>query len=829
MKYFVGIDLGTTNSAISTFDGENVRIWKNKKDQTDVTPSAIYTDKRGKKFYGQAAYRKIPQDEKNCAFLFKRFMGTSNKIKMGDKEYTPEECSAEILRELYKNLPEEIRESDEVATVITVPAAFNQMQNAATLEAAKMAGIGKVALMQEPVAAIMCVMRQKKNDSNFLIYDLGGGTLDVAIAENFSGKINFLAHGGQTMCGGRDFDRILTNQIVMPWIMENYSIPRDWNKKEKYKKLFRIATYMAEIAKIELSADEVAHIEGETNIADENGEDIYLDVEISREEYNKLIDEMVMQSIETTRETIEKSGLTPHDIDRIIFIGGPTNYKPLRDKVSAEIGIPGNFDVNPMTAVSEGAAIFAESIDWDSDLHDRKSSTQQVRLEKDLGLTFRYESRTPNKKAKIAAMLKRSVKDFTFEINSVSTGWTSGTVPLENKAIITVPLTKRGENKFIVTAYDNFGKELKLTESEIVITRTLANFSQILANHSIGLEVKESKHNEKTELMYLVRQGDQLPSKGKITLHAGQELKAGSNSSLNFKLWEGEIEEPVTFNRFIGNIKVFGYEFDFGKIIEGAEILCNYSINDAGSIKVEIEIPSIGESFNNDINYYVADDGKLDSAEMLEKLNQDGQEVIYRIRKLGSALDEGEDYEKLRQASEVVSTVITANHSDYDKEQILHLNENLQNVKKTLDTIRKNNLALVQAYEVNHMIEFFNDTVKQFASPADVKDYEKLFAKARSLIGTDEKTAFEDALAQIRYKNYDVLAKDEEFLIYDFERLTKNPNEYLDRDYFERLKLLGNKAIAEENFDALRKILDVLYRLHDISNNDDSAVNIFRV
>ena len=107
---------------------------------------------------------------------------------MGDKEYTPEECSAEILRELYKNLPEEIRESDEVATVITVPAAFNQMQNAATLEAAKMAGIGKVALMQEPVAAIMCVMRQKKNDSNFLIYDLGGERWTLLLLKIFLAK-----------------------------------------------------------------------------------------------------------------------------------------------------------------------------------------------------------------------------------------------------------------------------------------------------------------------------------------------------------------------------------------------------------------------------------------------------------------------------------------------------------------------------------------------------------------------------------------------------------------------------------------------------------------
>ena len=264
MKYYVGIDLGTTNSAISSFDGENVRVWKSKKDQNDVTPSAIYVDKRGKRFYGKDAYLKAAQQPERCATLFKRFMGTSTKIKLGDEELTPEECSAEVLRELYKNLPEEIRSSDEVGVVITVPAAFNQMQNAATLEAAKQAGLGKVALMQEPVAAIMSVMKAGSRDGNFLIFDLGGGTLDVAIAESMSGKVNLLAHGGIAMCGGRDFDRVIMNNVVIPWLRSNYQLPDDFRARDEYKKLLRIAAYKAEVAKIELSSDEVVNIEGET-------------------------------------------------------------------------------------------------------------------------------------------------------------------------------------------------------------------------------------------------------------------------------------------------------------------------------------------------------------------------------------------------------------------------------------------------------------------------------------------------------------------------------------------------------------------------------------
>lgn len=203
MKY-VGIDLGTTNSAICSFDGERIHLYKSP-EQHDVTPSAIFIDKRGGKYIGARAYRNSARSPDNSATLFKRFIGTSTPVKLPavNVAMTPEECSAEILRALFGYLPEEVRGAGDTGTVITVPAAFNQMQKDATMAAADMAGIGRVALMQEPVAAVMSVMRQRKNDGIFVVYDLGGGTLDVAIADSTGGKVNLLAHGGVAMCGGR--------------------------------------------------------------------------------------------------------------------------------------------------------------------------------------------------------------------------------------------------------------------------------------------------------------------------------------------------------------------------------------------------------------------------------------------------------------------------------------------------------------------------------------------------------------------------------------------------------------------------------------------------
>ena len=281
MKNYIGIDLGTTNSAICSFDGENLKLFKSP-EQNDVTPSAIYVGKRGNRYLGLRAYDNAAKEPDNAATLFKRLMGTSTPVRLPAVNIvmTPEECSAEILRLLFGYLPEEIRNNSETGTVITVPAAFNQMQKDATMSAANLAGIGKVALMQEPVAAVMSVMRQRKGDGVFLVYDLGGGTLDIAIAESISGRVNVLAHGGIEMCGGRDFDRIILHDVVKPWLLDKFNLPDDLSENHKFKPLMTMATWVAERAKISLSSrDDVLISDPAFDAAgfkDLSGEEIYL-------------------------------------------------------------------------------------------------------------------------------------------------------------------------------------------------------------------------------------------------------------------------------------------------------------------------------------------------------------------------------------------------------------------------------------------------------------------------------------------------------------------------------------------------------------------------
>ncbi|MYF98045.1 Hsp70 family protein, partial [Candidatus Poribacteria bacterium] len=384
MEYYVGIDLGTTNSAICTFDRETqqTRVWKSP-EQNDLTPSAIYINIKGDEYVGLRAYKQSPRSPDNCATLFKRFMGTDTPIELTavNLTLTPEECSAKVLKTLFGYLPEEIRNSPYTGTVITVPTAFNLMQKKATIAAAEMAGIGNVELVQEPVAAVMSYLNSRgSTDGTYLIYDLSSGTLDIAIAESIGKRVAILAHGGIQMCGGRDFDRKIVDNIVRPWLHANFALPDNLTVNPWYKPLLRLATWATERARIELVAKDntlISLSEVEIGTNDLKGGEIYLDIPLHRNTYDELIADHINDTIDAARETLSKTGYTPNDIECIVWIGEATHYKPLRDKVTFELGINGDtLDVNPMTALAEGASIFAESICWEDENGPRLRSKE---------------------------------------------------------------------------------------------------------------------------------------------------------------------------------------------------------------------------------------------------------------------------------------------------------------------------------------------------------------------------------------------------------------------------------------------------------------------
>lgn len=806
MKNYIGIDLGTTNSAVSVFDGEDLRLIKSA-DQNDVTPSAIFYDRRGNKYVGKRAYDQAARNPDSAATLFKRLMGTGTPIKLPavGLTLTPEECSAEVLRMLFGYLPEEIRNDPETGTVITVPAAFNQMQKDATMAAAEKAGLGNVALMQEPVAAVMSVMRHRKSDGMFLIFDLGGGTLDIAIAQSISGRVSLLAHGGIAMCGGRDFDRLLLDSVVKPWLLSNFNLPEDFVSDSRYAGLRCMATWAAERAKIELSANEEATIsldDSELRIKDESGQDIYLDIEIGRSLYDRLISSQIDESIAATRETMEKAGLTPHDIGRVVFVGGPTQYKPLRDKVAFELGIAASTDVNPMTAVAEGAAVFAESIDWSSQNRGRKSGRGALAADGELGLSFSYQARTPDSKARVIAKVGGKAEAGTaFQFDSLDTGWSSGKVAIKDGAGVEVPLAKPGENAFKVFVFDAAGGPVKLPQDKIIISRTAAQIDAIPASHSIGVEALE-KIGGRVVLDYLVREGDQLPEKGRKTFKAGEYLRAGATGSIKFKLWEGGIEDPVTDNRFIGMFEIKGSDFSDGVIAKGADLQCEYEVLDSGNIVLDVTVPSIGASFSSGRNFYSRQEGQIDYTKASKRIEEESERVGMRLDEITSKVGDP----KLEQARGRLERAETAKLSVGDPEAAKQAMDDIQEAKKLLAQARKEHLKIIRQIDLDKVMEFFEVQVLEHARPADAASFVNLVKTAQRSIDNNSGD-FEAHLDALRGKVFAILWRQDWFVINRFSWLSESA--FLFSDAAEHATLCGNgrRALEAGDIDELRAVV----------------------
>ncbi len=822
---FVGIDLGTTNSAICSYDGENVSLYKSP-EQHDVTPSAIFIDKRGNKYVGSRAYNSAARNPDNAATLFKRLMGTSTPVRLPavNLTLTPEQCSAEILRVLFGYLPEVIRRDENTGTVITVPAAFNQMQKDSTMSAADAAGIGRVALMQEPVAAVMSVMRHRKNDGVFVVFDLGGGTLDIAVAQSISGRVSLLAHGGIAMCGGRDFDLILFDNVVKPWLRAEFDLPEDFSTGEQFKALRRMAVWAVEKAKIELSQRGQTAIslpETELGVKDMSGAEIYLDIAIERDRFDQLIASKVEQSIEAARETLSKAGLSAHDVERIVFVGGPTHYKPLRDKIALELGIAPSVDVNPMTAVAEGAAIFAESIDWTSTSRGRKGAKGAINAGGPAELSFTYIARTPDSKAKIVAKLRKpATAGSEFQIDSLDTGWSSGRMSLSDGASVELNLAKPGENVFKVFVFDARGGRIPLDQDKIVISRTAASIDAIPASHSVGVEARE-KIGGPFGLAYLVREGEQLPKKGKKVFRTEGSLKAGSAGAINFKLWEGDIIDPIKDNRFIGMFQIKGSDFDDGVIAAGAELMCTYEVRDSGNIILEVSVPSSGGLFHAR-NYYSRQEGQIDYTKASRLIMDQSEEVHSRLAEMAAKVDDT----RLDRAREKLEAVESLKDNQGDPETAKQAMDDVQEAKRLLAATRKEHLKETRQLELDKVTDFFNQAIRQYARSSEQSAFDNLLRTAKRAIDNINSGEFEAHLDELRGKSLAILWRQDWFVIDRFKQLAQES--YLFPDAAEHAELVeaGTLALRQNDIENLRKAVArlELSRIGSVSEDDMFAV-----
>ena len=348
MSKIIGIDLGTTNSAVAVLEGKDPKIITNPEGNR-TTPSVV-SFKNGETQVGEVAKRQAITNP-NTVSSIKRHMGDANyKVKIEDKEYTPQEISAMILQYI-KDYAESYLGEEVSQAVITVPAYFNDSQRQATKDAGKIAGLKVERIVNEPTAAALAYGLDKLDkDERILVFDLGGGTFDVSILELGDGVFEVLSTNGDTHLGGDDFD----NKII-DWLVENFKADNGIDLSQDKMAMQRLKD-AAEKAKKDLSGTTEAQISLPFIAAGEAGP-LHLETSLSRAEFNELTEDLVERTKIPVRNALADAGLTNADIDEVILVGGSTRIPAVKEAVKAETGHTPNESVNPDEAVALGAAI----------------------------------------------------------------------------------------------------------------------------------------------------------------------------------------------------------------------------------------------------------------------------------------------------------------------------------------------------------------------------------------------------------------------------------------------------------------------------------------
>ena len=350
MAKTIGIDLGTTNSCVAVIEGGEPVVITNA-EGARTTPSVVAFAKNGERLVGQVAKRQAVSNPDNTIASIKRKMGSSYKVKVSGKEYTPQEISAMILTKLKKDA--EAYLGDKVTqAVITVPAYFTDAQRQATKDAGKIAGLDVKRIINEPTAAALSYGVDKENDQKVMVYDLGGGTFDVSIIEMGDGVQEVLATAGNNHLGGDDFD-----QKIIDWLVQSFKNDNGIDLSGDKTAMQRLKDE-AEKAKIELSGITSAEINIPFITADATGPK-HLDYTLTRAKFNELTADLVEKTMGPVRQALADSGLKISEIDKVLMVGGSSRIPAVQDAVKGLIGKEPFKGINPDECVAIGAAIQA--------------------------------------------------------------------------------------------------------------------------------------------------------------------------------------------------------------------------------------------------------------------------------------------------------------------------------------------------------------------------------------------------------------------------------------------------------------------------------------
>lgn len=758
-KIDYGIDLGTTNSAISRMQDGKPTIIK-ADDLKDTVPSCVYYTKKGLRV-GSTATNSLKQDRlqiwkmrknglsrsPNAFTEFKRTMGTDTMYSCGNtaSEISSEELSSEVL----KTLKSFVLDDNVRAAVITVPAKFNSIQKDATLRAAKMAGFQQCELLQEPIAAVMAYAYGKNtNDGIWLVFDFGGGTFDAALVKVEDGIMQVLDTEGDNYLGGKNLDYAIVDEILLPYLTSNYDF-EETMEDPTLKALLRDALKsQAEEIKNNLSFKPKFDVLSDLGDygEDDSGEEVELDLTVTQADLIPVFQPIFQKAIDICRALLAKHSLSGEQIAALICVGGPTHSPILRQMLREQVSPNVDTSVDPMTAVAVGASLSASTIDY---------TVEQKLDEGVVALNLQYEATSVESIEFVSCSINRdgstgTVPEKIFvKITRADEAWESARVPIDDTGdVIECLLVEGRANLFNIRAFDSAGTPLRCFPEQISILQGKKIGAATLPyNYAIEIFSKK-KHRGVIQLIPGLEKNRQYPATGTLTQKTLNDLHPGvASDTIRIPLYEAERDsqgKSATNETLIYEIKVTGEDVHTF-VPAGSEIKLTFEIDSDGKRSVSAHFPCSGETIHKEIFTSELKTGKLteeyfqNQIELAENAINELEEFDIDCSALKTRIEELQD--------EIYNNGITGDYA-------MRALEQLRGIFRDIETLEDSSEWTRCEKELLQALQRLNSTFEKHGDATSRPRVEELRSRVKSVQEERNVHAAENLTEEIRQLDF---------------------------------------------------------------------------
>ena len=738
-------------------------------------------------------------------------MGTteSYKIKATGQSVTPVELSALVLKELKTFLPQG---ETLPAAVITIPASFDTIQSNATKEAGLQAGIGQVVLLQEPIAASLAYANQKKEkqlpEGQWLVYDLGGGTFDVALVRIQDGEMKVLDHEGDNYLGGTDFDRLIVEKLLVPKLEAKYSFASLENDLKSEKGRLNAKYYVllnaAEKAKITLSNSSSAEIEIE-GFQDDEEQDVSEEVTITRSEFNELIKPAIDRTVSMVREILTRNNLQARDLLFTLMVGGSTYTPFVRERVGEALGTSVNTDIDPTTAVAVGAAYYAGT-----KTRETSKPAASTKAASHLQVKMSYQKSSREAEELFSARITGDLMGLHYRITRLDGGFDTGLKKLTERVNEDLPLVADTFNIFRFAVYDGQNNVVPTDAEDIAINSGHGINSQSIPD-DICLEFDDDERPGETKLKCLFQRMTPLPARREITVQLNKTLIKGADDAILINVLEGSQYNAPESNKLIGHLPISGKSLT-RDVQRGSDIEITVEVSDSRDLKVVAYLSMADQEFKE----LFVPKARATSVTLVQR---EADDLSQRIEDELEEAEGREDYEaaaalkKLRREAAELSSEAESLTSDDVTDKKYQLEDRKRKLAQQLhDTTRDKYLVEVWAAYEEEKSEC-QALVQEQGNDQEQKYLRDILAQEPAVLSSGHAQRVQDLIGKLSSIRYGILWRQPGFLSGLFRNLERQVPRMNQPDQAERLLQDGRWAMEAADWPVLRSINSQLLNL----------------